>query len=84
MTDDKGKAFDLRRIKSFIRLLQVQGIACSQAVGELWEGVTLPQKIELDLRIVNGGKELENGLDFEDAFIDDVTGEWNVTDWGAE
>ena len=80
MTDDEGKAFNLRRIKSIIRLLQVQGIACSQAVGELWEGVTLTKKIKFDLRIVEGGKELEDCLDLEDAFIDDVTSERNVTD----
>ena len=34
--------------------------------------------------VVDGGKELEDALDFEDPFIDNVASKGNIADWSAK
>ena len=58
--------------------LEVEWVACAEAVGELGEGEADMEKFILYLSIVEGREQIKDGVNLFDALLNDVTAEGNI------
>ena len=55
LTNQQTKRGILEVVESLVGRKKKGGVACSKTVGELWEGETEAEKVEGDMRVIEGG-----------------------------
>ena len=83
MTEDERESSQLLPIKLFVAGKEVGGVTGAETIRKFWR-VAVTQKAEFNLRVVEGGKEIENVADLTDPVIDDVPSEGDVANGCAE